>query len=92
MKEKSNPKIFKNIIFYARRYFPWALVAVLATVSFSFLEVMKANILRAIVDLAQSGNVNGILPGVLKKAVLIIICVMVCIFLSRYAAGRFLPA
>lgn len=49
MKEKSNPKIFKNIIFYARRYFPWALVAVLATVSFSFLEVMKANILRAIV-------------------------------------------
>lgn len=88
MKEKSNPKIFKNIIFYARRYFPWALVAVLATVSFSFLEVMKANILRAIVDLAQSGNVNGILPEFLK-AVLIIICVMVCIFLSRYAAGRF---
>ena len=62
--------------------------AVLATVSFSFLEVMKANILRAIVDLAQSGNVNGILPEFLK-AVLIIICVMVCIFLSRYAAGRF---
>ncbi len=31
---------------------------------------------------------NGILPEFLK-AVLIIICVMVCIFLSRYAAGRF---
>lgn len=85
---QNNYKNIKNIYKYARRYFPWALVAVLVSVLFSLLEVFKADALREIVDIAQKGDAGGVLP-VFLRALLIIAAIMICVFLSRYSAGRF---
>ncbi len=81
-------KNIKNIYKYARRYFLWALVAVAASILFSFFEVLKTDALREIVDIAQTGDARGILP-VFLRALLIISVIMVCVFFSRYAAGWF---
>ena len=87
-KPKKKYKNIKNIYKYARRYFPWALVAVAASVLYSLLEVLKTDALREIVDIAQTGNAGGVLP-VFLRALVIIALIMNCIFFSRYSSGRF---
>lgn len=87
-KDKKSPKNHKNIIRYSKVYFGWAVAAVLATVLFSYLEIRKTGYLREIVDLAQSGNLDMI-PSLFLRAVAVIACIMICVFLSRYASGRF---
>lgn len=81
----------KNILKYAKRYFVWALIAIIASVSYSLLEVGKTESLREIVDIAQSGDAMGIIP-VFVRGVIIIGCIMVCVFFSRFASGRFSTA
>ncbi len=87
-KDKKSPKNYKKIIRYSRIYFGWAVAAVLAAILFSYLEIRKADYLREIVDLAQSGNLNMI-SGLFLRAVAVIACIMVCVFITRYASGRF---
>lgn len=81
-------KNYKNIIRYARRYFCWALVAIASAVLLSYLEVLKTDALREIVDTAQKGDLSSVFV-VFLRAVVIIGCIMVCVFFSRYGAGRF---
>lgn len=87
-KKQKKYKNIANIYKYARRYFPWALIAVLASVLFSLLEVFKTDALREIVDIAQTGNAVGVLP-VFLRALAILAAILVCVFFSRYSAGRF---
>ena len=76
------------MVIYARRYFPWAVFAAAASVLCSYLEVEKTDCLREIVDSAQSGDTAGILP-VFLRALVIIGIVMLSVYFTRYAAGRF---
>lgn len=81
-------KNYRNMAKYARRYFGWAIVAIASAVFLSLLEVLKTDALKEIVDVAQGGDMNGVL-AVFLRALLIIACIMVCVFFSRYGAGRF---
>lgn len=88
MKNTDKPKNYRYIFKYAKRYFIWAVAAVAATVLFSILEVEKADLLRQIVDLAQMGSIDGIF-GMFIKAAVVILLIMLCVFISDFAAGRF---
>lgn len=79
---------YKNMARFARKYFIWAVIAVASAILLSLLEVLKTDSLKEIVDIAGSGNPDGI-AAVFLRAILFIACIMVCVFLSRYSAGRF---
>ena len=76
------------MVIYARRYFPWAVFAAAASVLCSYLEVEKTDCLREIVDAAQRGDTAGILP-VFLRALVVIGIIMLSVYFTRYAAGRF---
>lgn len=73
---------------YARRYFPWAVFAAAASVLCSYLEVEKTDYLREIVDYAQSGDTGSAVSAFLR-ALIAIGLIMLSVYFTRYAAGRF---
>ena len=86
--DSNNRKNVQKILRYSKKYLIWAIVAIVATVAFSLFEVFKANTLKQIVDAAQSGNMDGILP-LFINGLCAILAIVIVVFMSRYSAGRF---